>query len=386
MPYAPIVIFGASVRAAAFSALRAGLQPWCADLFADADLRICCQAIRIPPAEYPKGFVTLAAKAPPGPWMYTGGLENYPALVERISTSRPLWGNSAVTLSIARSPVSLASIFRSNGISFPIVHEFSTKLPQQGRWLLKPRRGAGGAGIHFHNSIGTRRSSNKQVYFQEYIEGVPCSAVYIGLENGAKLLGTTRQLVGETWLNAAPFHYCGSIGPLVLEPSIQREVERIGNVLVQECFLRGLFGVDFILSEGIPWPVEVNPRYPASTEILEFALGIKAMVFHRAAFDPSAVESLSVADVPGSESTFVGKAILFAKDSVEFPRDGPWTSSVSGKSMVRMPDFADIPEPNRVMKRGAPILTFFTRSTTLDGCLSELKERARDLDHYLWKP
>ncbi len=32
-----LLIFGASARAAAFSALRAGLQPWCADLFADAD-------------------------------------------------------------------------------------------------------------------------------------------------------------------------------------------------------------------------------------------------------------------------------------------------------------------------------------------------------------
>ena len=34
-----VVIFGASVRAAAFSALRAGLRPWCADLFADFALK-----------------------------------------------------------------------------------------------------------------------------------------------------------------------------------------------------------------------------------------------------------------------------------------------------------------------------------------------------------
>jgi uncharacterized protein len=144
--------------------------------------------------------------------------------------------------------------------------------------------------------------------------------------------------------------------------------------------------VDLILSDGIPWAVEVNPRYPASTEVLEYALGIKAMVFHRTAFDPSALESLPVADAPGSETTFVGKAILFAKDSVKFPRDGPWAPSVSSKSMLRMPDFADIPEPNRVIRRGAPILTLFVQSATSDGCLTELKERARDLDHYLWKP
>jgi predicted ATP-grasp superfamily ATP-dependent carboligase len=254
------------------------------------------------------------------------------------------------------------------------------------RWLVKTLKGAGGAGIHFHKSIGGGTKSTKQVYFQEYIEGLPCSAVYLGLEKAARLLGTTRQLTGEAWLNAAAFHYCGSIGPLRLEPSVREKVERIGNVLAQECQLRGLFGVDLILSDGIPWAVEVNPRYPASTEILEYALGIKAMVLHRATFDPSALKSLPVADAPGSESTFVGKAIVFAKDSVEFPRDGPWTSSVSSKSIMKMPEFADIPESKRVMKRGVPILTFFTQSATLDGCLTELKERARDLDHYLWKP
>lgn len=383
-----IVIFGASVRAAAFSALRAGLRPWCADLFADADLQASSPAIRIPSFAYPKGFMAVSAKGPQGPWMYTGGLENHPALVERISAGRPLWGNGAATLSIARSPVALASIFGSNGISFPMVHEFSRKLPQQGRRLVKPLRGAGGAGIHFHNSMCPRRSSNKQVYFQEYIEGVPCSAVYIGMEIGAKLLGTTRQLVGEAWLNAASFHYCGSFGPLPLEPALQKEVERVGNVLAHECLLRGLFGVDFILSKGVLWPVEVNPRYPASTEILEYALGIKAMEFHRLAFETDTTQSVPVANAPGSEppAPFVGKAILFAKRTLELPQKGPWTSSVSHKPIEKMPDFADIPEPGRIIKAGAPILTFFAQSTTMNGCLDDLKERAQALDHYLWKP
>src|SRR6516165_3678125 len=144
-----IVIFGASARAAAFSALRAGLQPWCGDLFADADLQACCPVIRIPPSEYPRSFVTVLAKAPPGPWMYTGGLENHSALVKRISSNRPLWGSGPASLALARSPTTLASIFRSNGISFPAIHEFSPDPPQQGRWLIKPQKGAGGAGITF---------------------------------------------------------------------------------------------------------------------------------------------------------------------------------------------------------------------------------------------
>src|SRR5665213_1637961 len=71
----PIMIFGTSVRAAAFSASRAGLSPWCADLFADSDLRRHCPAVRLP-GRYPLGFLDLVSRDWPGPWMYTGGLEN----------------------------------------------------------------------------------------------------------------------------------------------------------------------------------------------------------------------------------------------------------------------------------------------------------------------
>ena len=199
--------------------------------------------------------------------MYTGGLENYPPLIERISVNRHLWGNGPAALSLARSPTVLAEIFRSNGIPFPATFSSTSDLPRVGRWLVKPMKGAGGVGVRFADLPGERRS-RKQVYFQEYIEGVPCSAVFAGFQNDARLLRVTRQLVGEHWLHAAPFHYCGSIGPLKLEAVVQKNLETIGIVLNQHCHLRGLFGADFILANGIPWPVEVNPRYPSSVEIL----------------------------------------------------------------------------------------------------------------------
>src|ERR1700733_2287062 len=90
-----LLIFGASARAAAFSALRAGLQPWCADLFADLDLAYCSRVTRVPGKEYPHAFLSLLQEAPPGPWMYAGGLENHPDLVEQMAQARPLWGNKA---------------------------------------------------------------------------------------------------------------------------------------------------------------------------------------------------------------------------------------------------------------------------------------------------
>src|SRR6516162_6995898 len=91
----PLLIVGASARAAAFSALRAGLRPTCADLFADADLRARCPVRCVEVKDYPRGLLDLPELLTPGPWMYTGALENRPDLVEAMSRRRPLWGNPA---------------------------------------------------------------------------------------------------------------------------------------------------------------------------------------------------------------------------------------------------------------------------------------------------
>jgi predicted ATP-grasp superfamily ATP-dependent carboligase len=377
-----IVIFGASTRAAAFSALRAGLRPWCADLFADQDSRMRCPVRRLPFRDYPHGFEAISDQGPPGPWIYTGGLENHPDLLERISRKRILWGNGTSALALARSPITLAEILCRNGIAFPATFSSTRDLPRDGRWLLKPLKGAGGEGIRFAGLRKERRSA-KQVYFQEYIEGIPCSAVYAGLKHDTSLLGVSRQLVGEGWLNAAPFHYCGSIGPLKLEAAVQKNLETIGIVLNRSCHLRGLFGVDFILADGTPWPVEINPRYPASVEILEYGTGIQALNWHRAAFDLATAMPFG----PTLEQAIFGKTILFAKFPVEFPREGPWTRSLTDpKSFDEMPDFADIPSSGQFIPAGRPILTFFSRSASVSGCVDNLKQIARDLDQCLWKP
>src|SRR5687768_13774469 len=107
-----LLIFGASARGAAFSALRAGLRPWCADLFADADLRAVCPVMRLP-GRYPDGFLDLIDVELPGPWMYTGGLENRLRLVSMMSRRRKLWGNVDEALVNARLPGEVARILRA---------------------------------------------------------------------------------------------------------------------------------------------------------------------------------------------------------------------------------------------------------------------------------
>ena len=60
-----LIIIGASTRAAATSAWRAGWTPWCADLFADADLERIATVRKVPPETYPHGLLAALYDAPP---------------------------------------------------------------------------------------------------------------------------------------------------------------------------------------------------------------------------------------------------------------------------------------------------------------------------------
>src|SRR5262249_62044410 len=112
---------GASARAAAFSALRCGLKPYCADLFGDLDLRARCPTTILPPDRYPDGFLDFVAQAPPGPWMYTGALENRPRLIRQLARQLPLWRNDAAVLNVIRSPDRVRQILHAPQLPCPPV-------------------------------------------------------------------------------------------------------------------------------------------------------------------------------------------------------------------------------------------------------------------------
>jgi predicted ATP-grasp superfamily ATP-dependent carboligase len=374
-----LLIIGASARAAAFSALRAGLRPACADLFADADLRARCPVRRVESEDYPRGFLDLPELTIPGPWLYTGGLENRPDLIEEIALRRqPLWGNAAAVLRRVRSPFAVREVLRAAGLPCPDLRDERDVPPTDGRWLVKPLAGAGGTGIRRWVGPVPPSLPRRPFCFQEFVAGESCAALYVGAGQSAALLGVTRQLVGEPWLHAAPFHYCGSVGPYTLSPGPRRAFADLGAALVRGLGLVGLFGVDCILRAGVPYPVEVNPRTTASVEVIEYATGLQSIALHRRAFDPTAPTPPAPA-----EAAVVGKAIFFARGELRFPDDGPWRTAIPAPADA-MPAFADIPDPGTPVTAGRPILTLLCRAPTAGRCIAELRGRASDLDRNLF--
>jgi predicted ATP-grasp superfamily ATP-dependent carboligase len=376
-----LLIFGASARAAAFSALRAGLRPWCCDLFADADLRARAPVMRLP-GRYPEGFLHLIGVELPGPWMYTGGLENRPFLVGRMARRRPLWGCDRAALVAARSPFHVAAVLRRAALPAPAVASPLDAFSPGRTWLVKPLAGAGGAGIRFLSDpeTGRRGRPDGRCYLQQYLDGESRAAVFVGDGRSARLLGVTRQLVGCDWLHAGRFRYGGSIGPLRLSREEAATLERLGGTLAAGG-LRGLFGVDGVWRGSALWPVEVNPRYTASVEVIEHATGLRALAWHAAAFQEGA---LPRADVPAPRGC-VGKAVLYAPAPLTFPAEGPWSAALRAPPAVdELPAFADVPLAGEAIRAGRPVLTFFARGGSPQECEDRLRETAADLDRRLF--
>ena len=359
-----LLILGASARAAAASAVRAGFTPWTADLFADADLRAMVPgAIRCPVGQYPHGLLDILKEAPQAPWMYTGALENHPNLIRKMAEVRPLWGNGPNALLASRSPFFLADLLRSNGLPYLEVRHSDGELSHVHRWLQKPLRGAAGHGISFTNE------RNPSCYFQQYVEGTPMSAVFVRARGRVKLLGITEQLIGIDWLNAPPFRYAGNIGPVDVSGHCRDELTRIGEVIGEGCGLLGLFGVDFVLAEERPWVVEVNPRYTASIEVLERAMGVSLMCEHRGAFDS---EFAPPSRWPWFAQVF-GKGILYAERDFVF-------SETDWLEREGLENLADIPHPGEFIQAGWPILTILASEGSIEECRTALKSRAITLN------
>ncbi|MEM8945989.1 MAG: ATP-grasp domain-containing protein [Planctomycetota bacterium] len=356
-PGATIAVIGASARAVAFSLLRAGYRVVAADLFADADLAQVCPATRI--QDYPNGFEGWLAATECDAWLYTGAMENYPDLIDRMAMLRPLIGHRGDSLRRVRDPLALQTRLDEHDLRFPATTLVAGPQPSSGQIVKK----CGG--------------QDEASYWQQFVAGTSLSALF----RGAELHGVTRQLVGEAWTGAAEFQYCGSIALWPLADEKARQLERLGRLLHNEFGLTDLYGVDLIDDGSQLWTIEVNPRYTAAVEVVERATGYS--VFQ--------TKSGEVGERPSKPPEYFGKAVLFAKESCVISK--AFTETVippqpypsSGESDEgKWPKFADIPAAGTEIEIGQPVLTLFARGDSGEVVEDRLRQRAEEIETLLY--
>lgn len=368
-----ILIVGGSTRAAAGSVRRAGLQPICADLFADLDTRLFAEVI--PVRQYPDSLPEDVANVEADGWFYTGGLENQPDLIARLDRADvpygPLLGTSAVSLRKIRDPFWWCPILNQSGIATLSVLPGSADPPRDGNWVRKPLAGAGGVGVQVWDQSASDAGMRESSYFQARVAGVTHSAIFHHGDVGLEFLGMTQQLENGDQSHAfEPFQYCGSIGPLD-EAATERfrgPLMVAAKAVVEHGGLRGIFGIDFMPDEaGVPWVLEVNPRYTASVEVIELAT-------QRSLLWGSQGEHGNGASLVGAP--VIAKRILYASRSFQAPT---FAAGLGKYSEWELPKVADIPVSGSRIEATWPICTVMASGSTLEICLQVLRERTKEV-------
>lgn len=378
-----LAIIGASVRAAAYSAVRAGYEVVAADLFADADLAQLAPALAI--SDYPNDFASWLRDQAIDGWLYTGGLENYPELIAEMAEIAPLLGNTGAPLRQCRDPLWLQSTMDEAGVRFPRTQraqetEFDAiNLPT----LAKTYRGSSGHGVWLVDDRKRfDRACHQQAYLQEIVGDESLSAVYLIDDQQTQLVGITRQqLQAEAW------QYVGSTGPADAlrksHPTLNASLQKLGKVLWQ-MGLRGIVGVDLMIDNAHCWLIEVNPRYPASAEILEACLGVSLVEQHVKACQGEPV------CLPGRQASdkTAAKQIVFAKRAVSV--GDSLAQKMLAKALAGVKDwppatgvyYADVPRAGTLIDAGHPVATLLSFGP---GAEAELKNAVRqfqaELEH-----
>ena len=363
MSDADLIVVGASARAACFSARRSGLRPYWIDLFGDYDLQTEFSGELVDASQYPQAILETLGSAPKVPFMFTGAMENHLAVLEQLEVERRLLGNSAQTCCMVRDPEQLSACFDSRNIACPR----HSRVPQQsGLWLKKPIASAGGRHI---GPYLAGEEIEEGAFLQEQLAGQSYAGIFLADASESCLLGVSRQLVGESFLNAEAYAYCGSIGPLATSEHETRQWQAIGQALSQDFGLEGLFCVDAILSDDTLYPIEINPRYSASVEVLELAAESGFVELHCQACAGS---------LPGSlprPRGVMAKAYLYAAQDLRCPDDisaiYPWSEADQYT--------ADIPRPGSGIQRGQPLMSILTEVKSETEAIPTLASMAEKL-------
>ena len=373
-----VLIVGVSTRAAAESAALAGFAVTAIDAFVDLDQHPSVRALS-PPGNFSAHAAARAASdIESDAVVYLAGFENHPRAVTSLAAGRGLWGNTPRVLGRVRDPMVVAESFRRQGHAVPALGKQAGAGVGQRSWLVKPQAAGGGHGVRpWHQGQPLPPRS----YLQERVEGTPGSVVFVAAGRRAVTLGVFRQLIGEQVFGADGYRYCGNI--LQTKDSqhgddvfIDKACE-LSTAAAEEFDLIGVNGIDFVDRGGFLYPVEVNPRWCASMELVERAYGLSVFETHRAACTGGSLPEFDLTRARHQPGGAVGKAIVFATADLTVGDTRAWLEEAVREG--KAPSIRDIPRPGERIRAGRPVCTVFATGGDDKACHQALRQRARQV-------
>jgi predicted ATP-grasp superfamily ATP-dependent carboligase len=347
MPNSAWLLIAHSARMLAQSAARAGVECLALDLFADADTRRYakrCLALAPEDFEINALLAAAAALAPPGPdcaLIYGGGADK-PEWVESLSQGRRLLGNPASVLRKFTQAQAFFALLDEWAIPYPPTR-FSPPDDPQG-WLLKPCCGEGGKGVAFLAKNRPARADGPPAYYQQWRAGAAYSLLF--LADGANL-----ETVGFNTLWTAQhdsrqaFLFAGAMNDTDLSHAQKSQVAEYARRLVAASGLRGLNSLDFMLCQGQPQILELNPRPSATLALYDPDYPQGLLAAHAAACHGELT--------PPQASPLRAFRIVYAPRPLRIPETMRWPQGC-----------ADLPNAGAQISTGEPLCSLCVQAAT----------------------
>jgi predicted ATP-grasp superfamily ATP-dependent carboligase len=266
-----VLIAAFSGRALAQSARRAGYVPLVADCFGDIDMKEAAEASRVVPALAGSGFrggpliaalEALEREAPSKPigLVLGSGFEATPKLVQHLSENFALIGSSPVVIQRSKNPESFFGLLKELGVRHPETQSAPPANPKG--WLMKRVGGSGGA--HVVTCPASPRPDRRH-YFQHKEAGEAISAMMLCGRSCAFAFSTQW----TSPVQRMPYRYGGSNGWVGLDEDVEARIVDTCLQVAKPLGLTGMVSFDFLVANGEPLLLEVNPRPGASLEVLD---------------------------------------------------------------------------------------------------------------------
>ncbi|GEP04854.1 ATP-grasp domain-containing protein [Methylobacterium oxalidis] len=365
-----ILLAAQSARALAESARRAGLRPYVADLFGDADTLDLAEGYRPLPGRFGTGRLggsaligaldALAGLAGPRCLgvVLGSGLEGAPDLMAEIARRHRLLGAAPGTVAALKDPMGFAALCGRLGIPHPAVT--LGPLDDPAGWLLKRAGGSGGS----HIRAATRGRAPAGAYFQARVPGRAFGLAVLADGRSIAVVALTEQWSAGSALR--PHRYAGALergraeAPALPGAILAAATDAVDR-LAAATGLRGLASAD-LLSDGERWWLtEINPRPGATLDILD-RRGGSLLLAHVAA---SAGERVTPGPTPVDAAA--AEICYGARDYRPVPR-------------IAWPDHArDRPRAGTDVARDAPLCTLLATGRDAAAVREMLRERAARL-------
>lgn len=387
-----LLVIGIDVASLAASAKRAGYQVYAVDFFGDQDLKRVCRKSRSIVKQKtgrtcgrlsrdfkPEALIRLTKgllrKIDVDFVLLSSGLDDFPEVLFELNEIVPILGNSLDTIKEVRDKTKFFNDLQRLQIRHPETavaenfEEARKKSKDMGYpVMVKPLTTVGGASVRrVQGTQGLKRLSRRtrlfhgKVLIQEHVYGRPASVSIISSRKGTTVLTVNEQLLGIRDLGQKePYGYCGNVVPFFADEPVVSECRGMAEKIASHFGLVGSNGLDLVISEeGLPYAIEVNPRFQGTLECVERVLGMNIVKTHVKACTEGVLPTIIK-----NPSACCVRLILFA----------------SRRSIV--PDFStfaevrDIPLPGVVIEKSEPICSLVAEGADRDSSLREAKKIA----------